>query len=399
MQLPQSRTRKSVDQALKRNIQPKASPPDAGFLRCKYNSFSTNERTLSSLPDGKGKNVLTRDFRTVYDLSLPAGVNTTIRISPSFPYPVRLYSTQSLSVNSAVIPTSQMGSRGVWVSSPPLRGYPANWATNTSPGVWVVGDTSAYPSCASARITNVAYRLVYTGAAATADGLITVDALPETVDVIVPLNTAPITQIDPAGVTRTSNSDLAPYAVIDSPLSNVSESIYTKDQYVTRPENGLQGILKSRVLLSDHSFKPFWDQAFMCVNARDTSNALANATTTLGLTTTNLSGQNLWDDQLESALINVTRGGSYRLEVITCMETELQPTSTIVDLGRDSPYNKAVLDVADELNRVAKLNVPLGSSHLPTLRPKQPKRTTVSVTVNAKPKPSSKPKPKRKPKK
>jgi len=399
--LPTARTRATVDRAMKmRTMTPAPSAGMHPYLACKYMPFHTDKNAKGYIPDGRGKNILLRDYKTTYDIQ--ATLPFSARISPTFPCPVRFYqgdaTVDSFKVNSQAIKANSL-------SKPPTG------ATHTT-GVWYTGGnmlrhlTAANASdtnlnISSGRCVSVGYRLVYTGNAANANGLLIVDTVPEKVDAYAPANLSQIAFVQGDGnLGGIVGENKAPLMTIDTIGGVEIANAVPADQYVGRPENGLHGVLKSRVRGNNHEFRPWYEKAFVPTSDYDNASsstgtiALAASPELNSLSPTAAVGLNFWDDQLESVNIRVNSIGSFRLEIISCFEFEYPPSSSIIDLTTDSPkINDPVLKMDDTM---AKLAVARPFSQ--PLVPGRPTRPIVKLVVDQPTSAGSKqqPKPQRK---
>jgi hypothetical protein len=383
--LTKTRTRNTVDKAFAKTINNK-SDARGGYLSCKYNAFSPNNR-MSGIPDGRGQRVIVRDFKSAYDIA--SNVPFQVRVSPTFPTPMRICaptatSASVVTVNGTTVPLACLSGTvtGQWMSAGPLAGY------NQTAGI-----NSNFGQTASARMANVAYRLVYTGAASTASGLIIADSLPEKIDYVVP--------VPPVNVGFTDNTGSASgtiamgtanigYLSVDTITGTAYSGSTPKNQYVGRPENGLHGVLKSRVTAGAHEYKPFYEYGVVPIMSTVpgyTMGAASPATAVAAAT-----ALNVWDDGLESVVISITVGGNYRLEIITCMETELSANNGLVDMASPSPpIDRHVLDLDDDISSnnvviAAPLTTPLYARTVTKSRRRQQILSVPKRSLPAKPK-------------
>jgi hypothetical protein len=347
---------------------------------------------LGALPDGRGQHILVRDWKTSYDFVLATGTTTQIRIGPTFPSPVRIAQSgstpTSCRINGTLIPTAYLTgtTSGMWVLAQPMLAYSHNVGTSSVLGL------------NSARVTNVSYRLIYTGAASTVSGLVLVDTLPEKIDFTNSTNPGPIFYVDTTNTAQTQAINTVPYMQVDVLTANQSSGIAPKDQYVGRPENGVHGIIKSAVRANNHEFRSFYDSGIIPIVAgaigANSSNVVAQNTFGNGnITAAAIQPLNLWDDQLETTQLTITDGGAFRLEVMFCLEMQVPPSSPLIDLTISSPKpNDAILALDDAISGgkavVKPFNQPLAA--LPFYgRPKpqkQPKQPSNPRTQPAKPK-------------
>jgi len=377
--LPGARTRASVD----RSVIGRTPNEDMGklpmYLSCKYNPFEQNKTGKGYIPDGRGKNVLLRDYKSSFDFEVTKPF--AVRVAPTYPCPIRVYQPDadatSMKINGASVPKECLvvnptgslpgsGTDGVWYSA-------GNMVNYVNPSAYV----DQTHNISSGRAVSVGYRLVYTGKAAEANGLVIVDSVPEKIDAYIPSNTKKINYIDNAGTQNdipVGTADLigAPCLVVDSITGKSAFEMFPADQYVGRPENGVHGVLKSRVRGTNHEYKPWWEAGAVAVadSQFDPLIALAASPALNSLAGAKAVGLNFWDDQLEAINIRITGIGSYRLETVSCFEFEYPPSSALIDLTVSSPPpNDAVLRMDDSMAHKA-IAQPFSQAIMPVERPR-----------------------------
>jgi hypothetical protein len=382
--LPQARTRATVDRMLAKPVTPRTTDMfSSPYLSCKYDAFNSMSGMQGALPDGRGKNIIVRDFKSTYDIS--AAGPMFLRISPTFPTPLRVWhQSPGTTINGTSVPSwgAVTATTGQWFGSGQLDQYVVNTAV-----------VSPYTIAASARIINVAYRLVYTGTAASASGVLLVDAVPEKVDIHAPSNPLAITFYDSANTATAAAANAAEIVTIETTTVAQLSGAAPKDQYITRPEAGVHGILKSRVPANNREYKPYFDKGQLPLSDGTTIN-LASAP--LKLAAGQAYGPNVWDDQLEAVSIQITKAGDYRLEILLCMENEMMSSSPLIDLAYSSPKpNHVALALDDQHSAGTVIVKPLGQPLVNTIGGRnstRPSKPNNAVTPSANNKPKSKPK-------
>jgi hypothetical protein len=342
--LPGARSFLQTEATLAENQPPNSRLFADPYLNCRFAPFSRND-SKAGIPDGKGKNILVRDWKSSYDF-VSTGAGFTIRVAPIHPFPVRVHqfnvAGNSLKLNGTTLdPVAIALSNGMLLD----------------PGAQASGFSAASVNSnlvVSGRITTVGYRLVYTGAAASAEGLFIADDVALKEDALMrpdpdagtyqPGAGGALVAI-PAGTVTTAILDLFQINQIPTP---------TPRQTIVRPENGLQAVLKMHSSSKDQTFKA-WHEFAVTAKSDDfapgsawTSMFSSNFTAGVGRP-----GYTLLDEAFLEANIRVTAPGSYRLEVVFCMEQELQLNSNTLDMSKPSPIrNDRLLEVADYLNSV-----------------------------------------------
>nr|WRQ65257.1 structural protein [Tolivirales sp.] len=321
------------------------------YLACRYDPFSPLPATIK-IPDGRGKNVITRDFKTFYDLNVPVKEQLDVRISPTFPYPVRF--------SPGLAETTTVNGRPLGkpnTATPPtpdvlaILGSPVDSQMSVLMGAdGVTQAVSESTNYIGARFISIGYRLFYTGTAANAQGLILVDNLPVRITAS-GINNNALTQYAMSVAGTQSNvtiaGNTAPIIAIDSTPFSFTNT--TSDQLVARPENGVHGVLKMSRLASDHPFAPWFDTgAFVVQSTRTDTNVYNSIYSSSPSLTSNQAtkrlGAFIFDDAFMETNIRISAPGTYRLELVVCMEMDLAVNAALIDLARPSPlYDEAAL--------------------------------------------------------
>lgn len=366
-----SRTINTVAEDLNRTLPPEKAIPQH-YLACRYDPFNKTP-VKTYIPDGKGKNVVVRDIKLFHNIVVGDTDTFNISIMPWLPFPVG-FSINGF-MNNGVTPGSSVDGfllGGVTTGGPAATLSPYLRATffnalRSSPNVAATGELG---NILGARITTIGYRLFYTGTASAAQGLITVQDVNWTVDSVASNNTNALLQFNsvspPAPFTPDNiPANTAPMMVVGVP-STVTTNTNTTAQ-VSRPENGIRGILKYNHPADAHEFQPWYEQGvILCTQGQPgTGNTeypilLRPATQ---IQTQLPYEQNFVDRSLMGTAISIVGGGSYRLEIVICYEQELSANNALIDMARPSPpINRALLDTDSVLNSTvhpAALNAPI----------------------------------------
>lgn len=370
------RTYQGVEAQLTSKVSNYTSSLGDPYLSCRYFPFAAMGHT-GPIPDGRGINVVQRDWKQAFDF-VAATSGFQIRISPIFPYCVRIYQPSG----SITVGGTTVSSVAAAVSS----GVVLDTGAMTTGAIPPSGGVNNMGNVVAGRIQTIGYRLVYTGQAASAQGLLVVDELGFKLDMDAPSNSSPIAYNNGAsGPATPFAAGTTPVALCDS-LDFSSTGYITRRQVVTRPENGVYGVLKARETARSHRFKPWWEYMHMVVKDA-ASPAVGSNWSALGsyLVANSLPAPYaaLIDDALGEVNINVTLPGSYRLEVVLCMEQDLDPTSSMIDMAKPSPpWNEMVLRADDYLNSMIG-PVPADQPLIPQAT--RPKRVRRSKAANNQP--------------
>lgn len=319
------------------------------YVKCRFDPFSPLP-TQVKIPDGRGKNVITRDFKTAYNISCLDTDQLEFRISPTFPYPVRFHQRNAanslingliLGVANTTTPPDTLTalSIGTPVQTAMAALFPSSIGFTSVEATNIVG----------ARIVTCGYRLFYTGAAAAASGMVVVDNLNAKITTVSSSSTA-YTEFVYSAAGATPNVALlaSSYPTIVVDQTSFEYSTMTSDQVVLRPENGLHGVLKMTKLASDHPFAPWYDSGASVLTSLSGSTGVYSSIYSLtdGLTTANTDkkGAFFWDDAFQEVNIKLSSPGAFRLELTMCIEMDLAMQSAMIDLARPSPmYNSGAL--------------------------------------------------------
>jgi hypothetical protein len=339
MQPRNDRTTNSVEQKLGREMPNERAYKDH-FMQCRFDPFNRTP-TAVKIPDGRGKSVITRDYKTAYAISLTDADTLDFRISPTFPFPVRFNPDNAAGV---LINGLSLGIPNT--TTPPPAGTPAILGSPVATAMSTLylstgSNTAESTNTIGARYVTLGYRLYYTGAAALCSGIVLADNL-----------NARITGNAGSNGTNTQYSysvtgTLANVAIPSGSAPQISVdttpfgyATFTSDQVVLRPENGLHGVLKMTKLASDHPFVPWYDTGAYVLQSTSAANnsqySIYSNSDSFNVNTTRL-GCFFWDDAFMETNIRLTGTGQYRLELICCMEMELAMQSNMIDLARPSP--------------------------------------------------------------
>jgi len=323
------------------------------FLKCRFDPFGGVPANVK-IPDGRGKNLVVRDYKTQYDIVMSGTDSMEIRIGPYFPYPVR-FSPMGAGAPNAFINGVNIGNASTGPS--PVSTVSGIVLDTPMSTLFVnVGGTSAEAAnTISARILSIGYRLYYSGPIASASGIINVDNLPISKEQQAVMTTT-LTQVNygatsPAPTTLGIGNFIQYLDVTPFGFTNL-----TTDQVQLRPEQGLNGVLKMNKNTTDHVFCPWFDYGTV-IGALPTTSSTVPQLFYDGLTTSATPAKGYGAFFVDDAFMEVNirlpslQANSFRLEISLCMEQELALTSNMIDMARPSPLmDRALLAIDDALN-------------------------------------------------
>lgn len=325
------------------------------YLACRYDPLAGHK--LTGIPDGMGEYLEIRDFKSTFLLSGTGGLNVVIM--PTLPNPILLsrlsndhtWSINGVNVVSAIVgpsvPTWQMA---LGQSQAPMS---ANWNQ-------LIGSSDGITN---ARIITVGYRLSYVGAASTCNGYTVATPIPIGLDAGPTTNTAAITFTKSDATTPlVQAAQTVRKVVIDLDLPTSSAPV--RNSVIARPELGMQGVLKRRVLAQDHTFKPFWeapcylDPGVFADSAATTSWLLQPVTAPAGVGAIGYPTVTVLDHDFNAECLSIqTMDGqdtAMLLEIVTCVQFSHAPTWPLIALTSDPvPLDNGVLNADNKMATAA----------------------------------------------
>lgn len=346
---------------------------DDAYACCRLDPF--NVRGGAMLPDGSlGKRIVV-DHRMYFDVVPGASSKFAMKVIPALPAPL-IFKPLSLSANSLTV-------NGVTISQTSIGGNTdQNWFV---PDIYpeyniqmtnIPGPTGSYVpitpiySSTKARIISQAWKIYYTGQALNAAGTITANNSPASIEdtTIATTNTYQI----PSGINdtvwRTYTSTQASSLNIKTIVQNVSTTQLTNDSVTCRPEGGCVGLLRQSNPV--HPFVPYNSNPLILVDEDFTLSQAVN-NTFLGQTDLKfLGGLTLWDETFDPVDIIVTTSGangiSYRVEIVSCVEYLVDPTSEVIKFTAEPPKaNHATLELVNQVLQKEPIMRPLNQEDAP----------------------------------
>lgn len=321
-----------------RNLQSKTY--ENAYQMCRLSPWTMNP-SFSGIPDGSNSRRIIVDHKSFTDMSFTSAGNCTIRISPSLPYGALMTMSSGLTFSLTNLGSTIGGTFGTAFIDAfvPICIYP-----EYKDDLNILAAKSGPYAQSKVRLVGQAWRLVYTGAATTASGIVTVRSFPITAGVNMGVNYAQKCNTGNTAVagTFTGNNIILAHGIDFPPVS----SAYPGDSVIFRPENNVHGILKNDA--SVYPWKDYFEQPYTMYDINrykfaDIVNSSSTAPVQLCLTQ-GIGGQNLgtnaMSDNFSMTEINVAFSAvptSFRLEVKACWEYLVQPSSVMASLTRAPP--------------------------------------------------------------
>lgn len=375
-----TRSLNSVEKALsKMTLKPPNPKLGADYLMCRYGEAPAS---TVRVPDGVGRNLATNDYLSVYDIDAKGPFSFSV--TPTFPQQGIISCPTGSTV--AVNGTNVVVNTVFTLISDQLAAFSK------------VNDTTITTDFGvAARVIAVRWKLTYTGAAATCQGLIQAHSAPIRMDSDPRPNDASVNLFARDGTARSIAAGRTNVAIVDiaSPLVSFTPN---RNTIITRPEHGLHGFLKRNVGAKAHAFRPMWQQ--QPVLCRDTSGAgnplTAVFSDALVLPSPNC-GTIVMDHDFDYERVDVVVGtgvaSTFRLTVVTCMEVEHSNNFAYISLTSNAaPLDDKVLSLDDKLNTAMVHAAPLTMSVLPVtgmqamIQGRRPRRRRQKGKGNGQPK-------------
>lgn len=302
--------------------------PGRAYAMCRLNPFSGGS---AMYPGGGNAPIIVVDHRTFADVD-PAAINAMhIRILPCAPFSSALHFGNGLfaaNISNNKISGDLYGPMPTTGTDTQTAWYPLNimqeWSTASFPGAGTIAPFRAN----RARITSCGFRLTYTGTPTTCRGLISMtqgslsvvsrETLPFGVDIR--------TQLDALGTTIVANSSDAVQIEGDVTPNPCNPSTVT-----VRMDQGASGTLQQ--ISETLPFRPIAQGgAVMFADGK---------TTNYFVSTTGVRGAVGFIDEswspIDIYVSNIDTNSSFRVEVATCVEYQVDTSSDVARFARNSP--------------------------------------------------------------
>lgn len=337
----------SVYNALVR--QPTTPKRLSGYLSCRFNPL--NSKSKSKIPDGRAAHSVQLDSRGM--VQMECDQEFTLRILPILPHCVSITADTAavLKVDGVTVPAGFKGTNNEYTPyMPQIMSTFSSGGFGTSTGT------------AKARVSTIGYRLIYTGKALDAQGVVIANFTPFSVG---PPETSekPISYVNNAGVV--AEAPAGSYIIARAEGLGLSSSVPVyADTYSGRPELGAMGVLKKTRPASQHDLK-FWHQDGIILINDDyapTSATFGSEFNSIPQAHTSLIGvpvNNLVDDSFAITYLRIPPG-KFQLEVLVCYEMELSTNSGLIPFSSKSPAeDKDTLDAETHVNDALPVAIPV----------------------------------------
>lgn len=319
---------------------------------------------LEGVPDGNGTNLMVHEFDSTYEIGCTGPFE--LAIVPFLPFQALLitHATFKATVNGATMNWSNIP--GTPYVNPLITSKLASTFDNR---VQPTQPTSDFAR--SGRIISQSWSLFYTGPAVTCQGTLYADSVPLMNDDVPKVRSGKIAmrvnsalgngQISDGGFSVQANQNCMKLD-ITSLRTSIVPNYMTR---ITRPEHGMKGVLKRRVLAEAHTFGPVYQIPFIPIpdDSTDSTQVLAiydsssldvpyTAFNTLDSTRC---GLNFFDPHFEAERIRYAcapdNSSSWILRVKTCLQVEKSANHPYIELAKPAePVNKKILEADDKLN-------------------------------------------------
>jgi hypothetical protein len=327
----------------------------------------------AKVPDGNGASTFTYDVYSYQDLVFSSTQSFRIYTMPCLPYTALITFLTGGIVSINGLNTAQIPSP---ITSPGLGNYVVNSFNVQSGSIMPIcycknpvsdtvfnSDPAGY-NASQARIISQAWRLVYTGPAQAAQGVIAATPIPLVGDPQTLKSIGRINFFNAGGLLGTTPINCAATPVNVSPIN--LQSTQAKETVMCRPEACPRGIVRRNATANSWPFHDILDTSGLFVNLPPAGQLISvnDVTATIsatfgaaiaGTANTVMGSYDFYDPSWQSTAIEATSiTGSFRLEMYTCYEMIPAPTSMLYDVSTKSATNDTNLVQAIEHTAAAK---------------------------------------------
>lgn len=349
-----ARSLNSVEKALsKMSLKPPNPKVGNDYLKCRYGDMPSS---TVRVPDGLGRNLTTNDYLSTYDISATGPFS--LLVTPTYPQQGIAYcpTGSSLQVGAFNVPPTTIRT----LASPTLAALLEPVAT-----------VSTRDAGSAGRIISQRWKITYTGAASTCQGLLQANSNPLRMDSDPRINPSTVEYTDGTAAAGTLSPGRCDVAVVDIQSPDIPLTP-NRNTVINRPEHGMHGFLRRNVGAKAHTFKPMWQQ--QCVLIRDTTLQSANSKSIFGAigaagvpTVGVITLDHDFDYERIDLVIASTIVSSWRLEIVTCFEIEHPNNFTYISLTSNAaPVDERILHVDDMLNQTMVHAAPISQSVIAT---------------------------------
>jgi len=332
-----------------------ASLLDMHYLRCRLDPL--NSTAGGGLNDGLASKKVVFDCRTFGDFTVDTvSQQFIIKVVPWIPYPA-LIKTGSASVpsgftvNGVAITAAHSATDVRWI---PL-------CTTQNAGSVAAGQTPLLPFAGGTyRLISMGWKLIYTGAASSCSGILTVKESPVTINSRGPNTSAQVLASPGDAVVTTYAAGTVPIASVSS---STAVATLTTDTHECRPEVGCSGVLR-------HVNNNYRTQAIKNVTELPVSysyDGIANGRAFISSPSSVAAFGSLAfydNDYTPIEISGKAVNGSFRLELVQCFEVIPDVSSTAILVAKQpGKDNRVSQELADQYLAKAPVSIPLGQSH------------------------------------
>jgi len=351
----QSLSKMSID---KRSSKPGTNPGKV-WANCRLNPWGVKiSSVMPRLPDGYSASGYSYDIYSFCDINITGTQTIKIITLPCLPYSAALQATTggTLSLSG---PNAQAGQAPVTLPGAGFYNLPNQVVNPTTsfpicygkfPALDSITESAASTYSASkARIISQSWRLVYTGTAASCQGLITVNPNPMRFEGPYTKSTGLTSFVGPLGVVGGTpiNNGTSPQIIYGVPTDPFGGAA-SKESIQMRPETTPMGLVRRSAGSLDWNFSDILEQAALLVQTSASTtitggNVFGLWTSSYGQaasggSTAVLGNLDFVDPSWESTSITLSNVvGSFRFEIVTCYEFIPNPDTVLYEVSSASP--------------------------------------------------------------
>lgn len=306
--------------AVNRTVAPRSGRQLDPWAMCRLNPFSGGGALY---PDGGQTRRIVLDFRTFANLSDLSGGQYSLLLVPSLPSPLWIKSSVDCTVANA------LGSYSYDASNAGNR-YSALALQPEYSDQWPGGAINPY-TAASARITSMGMRMVYTGQINTCSGTIYASSNPATVTSRGPTNVDMLIRSVADGSDHTVSANDA-NAIRLSHVPSFPRS--APGSTMAHAASGFSGIAQMND--PDLPFRAVSEEASILL----ADDMAGSQTSPLCSSNGHKGGVDFWDeswDPIALQLNGASANSSYAIEIAVCVEFLIAPASSVIRFAREPP--------------------------------------------------------------
>lgn len=329
---------------------------DMDYLRCRLDPL--NHSGGNGLNDGSASKKVVFDCRTFGDFTVDAASQQfIIKIVPWMPYPALIKTGSGATPNGFTVNGTNYAAGDSDMSA---RWIPLCVTQNA--GSVAPAFTPLIPFAGGTyRLISMAWKLIYTGSAASCSGILTVKESPITVNSRgLNISTQTLQQYGGGVPVATYGVNSVPIATV---TSTTAIATLTTDTHECRPEVGCTGVLRHiNNIYSSHAIKNVTELPVAYNNDGTTG---APSFIAAPAATTSYGSICFYDnDYTPIEISGRSVSGSFRLELVQCFEVVPAISSTAILVAKaPGKDNRLSQELADQYLARAPVSIPVGTSH------------------------------------